>query len=250
MCLSLLDVARRWEQDLPDRFRVLRRRTELTDDFVGCRALLTVEGLGAIGESLSWLEELRSRHVRAATLTWNGDNPWASGCFGAGGGLTSLGRRALVQLERLGIAVDVSHLNECGFWDVARLSVRPFFASHSNAAAVFPHPRNLTNDQFRVIRDGGGVVGLNLYGGHLGVRSQDDYHDAFRRHFDHFLCLGGEDIVCIGSDFDGMDIPAAWNGIGFIPTLYHFLLSCGYDTALLDKLFYQNARRFFLEMLP
>lgn len=246
--LSLLDVAERWERERPDDFRIVRERGDLSDNRFVCHALLTGENIGAIGD-VTCLDRLRARHVRAATLTWNGDNPWGSGCFGSDDGLTPLGVRAIERMQALGITVDVSHLNEHGFWDVARRLNAPFIASHSNSAAVTPLSRNLTDEQFRAVRDSGGVVGVDLYHAHLGIPFDGDYLDAFHRHLTHFLSLDGEDTVCIGTDFDGMELPPSFDGISFLSRLYTNLQTRGLDAALLDKVFFTNAFRFFCEAI-
>ncbi len=247
-CAALLDTVYRWERDDPTAFRIVRSRADLTDSGeVTCRALLTGENIGTL-ENIDCLDVLRARGMCAATLTWNGDNAWGSGCMGHEEGLTPLGHAALARMQTLGMTVDVSHLSENGFWDVVRQSRRPFIASHSNAAAVFPHPRNLTDAQFCAIRDGGGVVGLNFYHPHLGEKTAP-FLSLLRRHLEHFLSLDGEDTVCIGTDFDGMDCPPEWNGMSFVQVVYDFLLSCGYAAALLDKVFYTNAMCFFTNAL-
>ncbi len=247
-CVSLLNVAERWEREEPTDFRIVRRCVDLTDDRFACRALLTGENIGAIGD-VTCLDRLRARHLRAATLTWNGDNPWGSGCFGSGAGLTSLGAHAIERMQALDITVDVSHLNERGFWDVARRLHRPFIASHSCSAAVTPHPRNLTDEQFCAIRDSGGLVGLNLYHVHLGILFDGDYFDAFYRHLMHYLSLDGEGTVCIGTDLDGMELPEQFDGLSVLGQLYSYLQTRGLDAALLNKVFYTNAFRFFSEAI-
>ncbi len=247
-CISLLDAAELWERERPEDFCIVRERGDLTDNRFVCHALLTGENIGAIGD-ISCLNRLHARHVRAATLTWNGDNPWGCGSFGSDNGLTALGFRAIERMQALGITVDVSHLNERGFWGVARRMKRPFIATHSCSAAVTLHPRNLTDDQFRAIRDSGGIVGINLYHAHLGIPFDGDYLDAFHRHLTHFLSLDGEDTVCIGTDLDGMELPPSFDGISFLGRLYTNLQSRGLDAALLDKVFYTNAYRFFSEAI-
>ena len=243
-CVSLLDVADRWEREHSSEFHVVRTGADFADNCFACRALLTGENIGAIGD-ITCLDRLRAHHVRAATLTWNGDNPWGSGCFGGDNGLTALGMRAIERMRALGITVDVSHLNERGFWDVARRLKCPFIATHSCSATVTPHPRNLTDEQFRAVRDSGGIVGINLYHAHLGIPFNGDYFGAFARHLTHFLALDGEDTVCIGTDLDGMELPPILDGMTAIGHLYDYLLSRGLDAVLLDKVFYTNAYRFF-----
>lgn len=246
-CTMLLDTAERWEREC-DEFRIMRSAADLTERNTVCRALLTGENIGALGD-VSALDRLWERGMRVATLTWNGDNPWGSGCFGDEWGLTALGNSAIERMQTLGITVDVSHLSERGFWDVARRVTRPFIASHSNAAAVTPHPRNLTDEQFCAIRDSGGIVGINLYHSHLGIPFGGDYLAAFTRHLLHFLSLDGEDTVCIGTDFDGMMMPPEYNGMAMLRELYEYLQSRGLSAAVIDKVFYTNAFRFFFEAI-
>ncbi len=205
-----------------------------------CQIMLSVEGAGAM-ELPEIVTPLAAAGVRLASLTWNADNAWASGCCGCGGGLTAKGKTAVTLLEREKITVDVSHLNEVGFWQLTAITKRPFIASHSNAAAVFPHPRNLSDRQFCAIRDRGGLVGLNLYPGHLGGA----IGEQFVRHLEHFLALDGEKTLCIGTDLDGFDLPANIRGVETLETIWTHLIRLGYPIPLLDDIFYNNAYRFF-----
>ncbi len=244
LCDSLLDTVHRWNRE-PD-FRLCRCGADFITPFDGCSALLTVENAGVLGTDLSVLDTLFQRGVRVAGLTWNGDNSWGSGCMGSTHGLTAAGCLALRRLEDLGVTLDVSHLGAVALRDVARLARRPYIATHSNAAAVCPHPRNLSDDDFCRIRDSGGVVGLNLYAPHLGCT---DVLTAFQRHLEHFLSLDGEHCVCIGSDLDGMDSPAAWEGMRILENLWNFLQGAGYPANLLEDIFYNNAHDFFCRVL-
>ncbi len=247
-CRQLFSVAKRWENESADAFRIVRTVADLADCQTACHALLTGENVGALGD-VAYLDYLYTQGLRAATLTWNGDNPWGCGCFGSGGGLTDRGFTAAWRMQSLGITVDVSHLGEQGFWQIAKRCHTPFIASHSNAAAVTPHPRNLTDEQFCAVRDCGGVVGLNLYHAHLGIPFDGEYCEAFYRHLTHFLSLDGEDTICIGTDFDGMSLPPSYDGMHVLPKLYTYLLSRGLSAALLDKVFYSNAFGFFTKAL-
>ncbi len=245
-CDTLLDVGVRWSRRYARDIRLVRTAADLTADCC-CHVLLTGEGVGAI-DVPQRLDDLYVRGMRAATMTWNGDNAWASGCFGTSDGLTTMGYAAVERMQALGMTVDVSHLNTRGFWDVVRHSRRPIMASHSNSSAIYPHPRNLADNQFCAIRDSGGIVGLSLYRPHL-TAAQELFADAFRRHLEHFLSLDGEHTVCIGTDFDGMKCSVEWNGMAFLQELYNDLLSRGYSAALLDKVFYTNAMRFFTAVM-
>lgn len=244
VCFGLLDTADRWEQEHPERFSVLRCSGH-PRPIAACVALLSVENGGALAATADPIDRLADRGVQMLSLTWNGDNGWASGCLGdSGRGLTGCGIAAVRQMDALRILPDVSHLNERGFWQLLEETDQPVLATHSNAAAVCPHPRNLTDDQFRAVQERGGLVGLNLYAPHLGVTNGADFAAVFAAHWQHFLDLGGEHTVCLGSDFDGMPRPSV-GGVSGLPTLYAQLETMGYDRPLLDGLFYDNARRFF-----
>lgn len=210
-----------------------------------CGMLKAVEGGAILGGSLAMLDELKARQVRLMTLTWNGANELGNGCFSADtSGLTAFGKSVVRRMEELEILVDVSHLNEAGFWDVANISHEPFLATHSLSMAVNAHPRNLTDAQFDCIRERGGLVGLNLCVAHLGEAS----FSAFERHLAHFLTRGGEKTVALGCDFDGTDLPPYWNGVDALSALETQLINDGFGRETVDRLFYQNAYDFFVNL--
>ena len=137
--------------------------------------------------------------------------------------------------------VDVSHLSDAGFWDVADMLTGPFFASHSNARAGFSHPRNLTDEQFTAIIDHGGVAGLNLYGEFLGDRPNVDTVIA---HLDHWLALGGARSIALGGDLDGCSLlPAGFTGVESWELLYERLLQHNYHESLIRDVFFNNLMR-------
>ena len=155
-------------------------------------------------------------------------------------GLSAKGRDFIRALEEYGIYPDVSHLSDAGFWDLVHIARRPIVASHSNARAVCPHRRNLTDDQFRAIRDSGGVVGLNLYLHFVGQPTMD----ALVAHVEHFLALDGEKTLCLGGDLDGCEaLAAGMTGMQDVPRLYEALKARGYSDALLEDIFWNNLRR-------
>lgn len=210
-----------------------------------CAAILSVEGSAAAGGKVDGIDALYEAGVRMMTLTWNGKTEFADGVqVPYPGGLTALGRRAVRRCERLGMVVDVSHIAEHGFWDVEEVSRKPYIASHSNSKTVFDHPRNLTDRQFRAIVDRGGLVGVNLYPLFLNGEKDADL-DTIVRHIDHFLSLGGEAAVCIGTDFDGAQMPSCLPDVGALPRLYERLLQLRYTETLVQSIFYQNAAQFF-----
>lgn len=241
--VMMLDTAHRWEQESPQLFSIIKSGRKQLCAQSRCQALLAVENGGALGTDASIPDRLFARDVRMITLTWNGDNAWASGCYGNKDGcLTDAGIKAVHRMEELGMTVDVSHLGEKSFWHLADMAGRPFVATHSDAYAVQPHPRNITDEQFGCIRDRGGVVGLSFCADHLGKLDCDH----IERHLAHFLSLGGEDTVCLGTDFDGISLPPLFSGAAFLCELYEYLLK-RYSATVVDKLFYRNAQMFFTQ---
>lgn len=165
-------------------------------------AFLSVEGLSAIGEDLTGIEELAALGVRLGTLTWNEENALASGAAqDSRKGLTPLGRAALRKLEDCGIFPDVSHLNDGGFRDVLRLADGPVIASHSNCRALCDVPRNLTDEQLRAIRDTGGVVGLNSHHAFVHPAPERQTLEALAIHAAHMSDVMGVEYVACGFDF-------------------------------------------------
>lgn len=205
-------------------------------------AFLSVEGAELLDCDLVRLEEAHALGVRAVTLTWNHANALSGSIAEASAqGLTERGRAFVARMERLGILVDVSHLSEAGFWDVAAMATRPFIASHSNARAVFPAQRNLTDGQFTAIMEHRGVAGLNLYPEFLWEGAD---LDSIVSHLEHFLALGGEKNVAIGGDWDGISAtPHGISGIWDLEKLYERLLQRNYHEALVRDVFFENLMR-------
>jgi membrane dipeptidase len=145
--------------------------------------------------------------------------------------------------NRLGILVDLSHLNEAGFWDVARLSDRPLVATHSNAHALSPSSRNLTDPQLDAIRESGGVVGVNFA---VGFLREDGGHEPATpiteivRHVDYLAQRMGVDHVAFGSDFDGALISEELGGAAGLPKLVEALRDAGYDDEAVAKITHEN----------
>ena len=206
-------------------------------------AILTVENGSALAGKLDRIDLLARDGVRMMTLTWNGVNELGSG-NNTGQGLTPFGRKAIRRMEAVGMLVDVSHLNDRGFADLLDTARRPFVASHSNARAVCSHRRNLTDDQIREMVERKCLIGLNYYHAFLrdggGARPED-----LRRHVEHFLALGAQDCLALGSDFDGADVPAWLAGPEQAVGLYDRFRAWGFSSALCDKILYRNALDFF-----
>ena len=160
-----------------------------------------------------------------------------------GPGLTDAGRALVTECNALRIMLDLSHLNEQGFWDVAKLSDAPLVATHSNAHAVSASSRNLSDRQLRAIGDTGGMAGLNFATCFLredGRESPDMTLDPVKRHIEHMLKLAGEDHVGIGSDYDGATTPKDIGGVEGLPVLIGAMREMGLGEALIEKIAHRN----------
>ncbi|HEX4296877.1 MAG TPA: membrane dipeptidase, partial [Devosia sp.] len=156
-----------------------------------------------------------------------------------GPGLTPAGKDLVRLCNELGIMIDLSHMNQAGFEDVARLSKAPLVATHSNVHALCASPRNLTDRQLDSIRDTSGMVGLNFSVSFLrrdGMTSGESGLDDMLRHLDYLIEKLGEDHVGLGSDFDGCVVPTPIKDVTGVPVLFRALADHGYDAALLAKL--------------
>lgn len=206
-------------------------------------AVLAVENGEAIGDRLDTLDALYRRGVRILSLTWNGSNRLADGVGGTQhGGLSPFGRQVLARMQHLGIVVDVSHLSEAAFWQVLEATHGPVVATHSNAAAIHPHPRNLTDDQLRALARRGGVVGVNFVPEFLGGAR---LHHVVR-HVRHMVEVMGPDHVALGSDFDGTSkTPEGLADVSRLPALTAALLQSGLGPETVRKILGENALRVF-----
>ena len=213
-------------------------------------AVLHMEGVEAIDRDFHALEVFYQAGLRSLSLTWSRNNEFASGAPFAfpsspdhGAGLTAAGIALVKMCNQIGIMLDVSHLNEKGFDDLARYSSKPIVATHSNAHFLTPHARNLTNRQLDIILESDGLVGVNFATAMLredGKMSAETGFDPLLRHLDYLLEYLGEDRVAFGSDFDGATIPHVIKDCGGIADLRAVLRQSGYNDMLLVKLFYQN----------
>lgn len=193
-------------------------------------ALLSVEGGEALQGDLAVLRILYRLGVRSLTLTWNGRNELGDGIGegAAAGGLSMFGRAVVQEMNRLGMLVDVAHLSERGFWDVAEVSTMPFAATHANCRALCEHPRNLTNEQIEHLAHSGGVVGLSFVPQFIHDARPDLEH--FIRHVDHIAGRFGTGCIGLGSDFDGMEtFTPGLENVTCLPRLAEELLALGYS---------------------
>ena len=229
-------------------------------------AMLTVEEGGCCKGSLGVLRRLQELGVRMMTLTWNHENELASPNVVPGGGgdiwpckpntetgLKERGFEFLAEMERLHMIVDVSHLSDRGFWDIAEHSTRPFAASHSNCRALAPHCRNLTDEMIRVMAEKGGLVGLNYCSGFLDDQPRPELCRSttalMARHAAHFKQVGGIEIIGLGSDFDGIGGKLEMGDCSKLPLLADALRKEGFTEDEVEQIFFRNAQRFFEENL-
>ena len=209
-------------------------------------AVLSVENGSALEDDPANLTRLYERGVRIMSLTWNHSNGLADGALeGRHGGLTPLGRQVLGRMQQLGIVIDVSHLSPRGFWDVLAATRGPLLATHSNAAGLTPHARNLTDEQLRALARRGGVVGVNFYPSFTGGASLQHVLN----HIDYLVKVMGVDHVALGSDFDGFNQRVSGlEDVSKLPNLTAGLVARGYSPDDIKKVLGGNALRVFRQV--
>ena len=213
-------------------------------------SLLAVEGGAVLAGDPDRLDLLWRDGVRLITITWNGENELACGISNQEMGLTTVGQRVIDRMSRMGMGIDLSHISDRSFYQVAERTDGPLLASHSCSRALCGHPRNLTDDQFRILVEKKGLVGINFSAAFLNNNREKACLEDAVRHILHFLELGGEDILSLGSDFDGTSIPEEFDSLAKVDRIYNALLDHGCGKAVTDKIFFDNADRYFLKWLP
>lgn len=211
----------------------------------GRAALLSMENAAPLEpDPERLLDAWCSEGLCLLSLTHNGENAFAEGALGdPRRGLTRAGRQLVRLAEQRGVMLDVSHLSDRAFYDLADCAGRPFIASHSNSRTVCPNVRNLTDDMFDEIVRRGGIVGINLHAPFVAENGADI--DGVIRHIDHFLTRGGEDSLCMGADLDGTDtLTGGIKNITDVQKIADRMLDLGYNKSIVEKLFWQNACRF------
>lgn len=246
--MSMASLLFRIEEASDGRFAVCRSVADIRAAAAEGKvaAIFHIEGAEAIDPELKSLDVLHKAGLRSLGIVWSRDNVFGHGVpfrFPAspdtGPGLTEAGKALVQRCNELKILIDVSHLNEKGFWDVARHSNAPIVATHSNAHALCASSRNLTDDQIRIIGKSGGMIGLNFANGFLradGRWGSENGLDTMLRHLDHLMKLAGEDHVGLGSDFDGARIPSQIGDVTGLPRLTGALAAHGYGEDLSKKL--------------
>lgn len=212
-------------------------------------AVLTIEDGRSVDGSFEKLKKYYDMGIRLITLTWNFEN-----CFGypnsddsliMNAGLKNFGKEAVEYMNDLGMIVDVSHLSDGGFYDVAKICKKPFIASHSNSRALSPHRRNLTDDMIRVIAAKGGIIGINFSPTFLNEdpKVRNSRIEVMVKHMNYIRNKGGDDILALGTDFDGVTGNLEIDSIDKVPMLFDALKKNGWSEDLIEKFAYKNALR-------
>lgn len=249
---EMIDLLHGIEKHSDGEFQIARDPAQLERAFHDDKmaAVLHFEGAEPIHPDLSNLHEFYERGLRSLGLVWSRENDFAHGVPfrfphppDTGPGLKDAGKSLVAASNELGIMIDLSHLNERGFWDVAKLSNAPLVATHSNAHALCPTSRNLTDDQLRAIRDSGGVTGVSLAVSDLRRDGKSDAqtpHSVIADHIDYIANLIGEDHVAIGTDLDGTKIPEEMKDVTGLPRILEGLEARGWSEHTLKKIAHEN----------
>ena len=252
LVFTMASLLFRIERESDGRVRICRTAGDiercLADDVLA--AVLHIEGAEAIDANLELLDVLAAAGLRSLGPVWSRPNAFGHGvpfrCPSSpdtGPGLTDLGKALIGACNRLRILIDLSHLNARGFWDVAALSNAPLVATHSNAHAISPHSRNLTDKQLAAIGETGGLVGVNFAASFLrpdGRMEKDTPVELIVQHIAYMLEHAGEDAVGIGSDFDGAMIPAELGNAAGLQKLVAAMSARGFSEAVIEKVCFRN----------
>ncbi len=217
-------------------------------------AILHFEGSGGLDSSLMALRNYYRVGLRSIGLSWSNVNRFATGVtfnprtgegFNLERGLTDEGRDLVEEMNRLGIIIDVSHLNEKSFWDVIETTKKPIIASHSNTFAICSHFRNLKDDQIQAIAEKDGTIGLNFCVSflHSEKKPEEIELEDMRKHIDHIVDLVGINHMSFGSDYDGATVPEVVKDVSYFPVLLDHLENNGYSKQDLEKITHKNFLR-------
>lgn len=223
------------------------------DDYSKCQkkvaAFASIEAIGNAPDfKADKLFDFYNAGVRIASLTWNGDNHLCGGIGENNKGLTQEGRSTIENMMKLSMGFDVSHISDRGFFEAAQYENLKMLATHSNSRSVCGAPRNITDEQFGVIKSRGGVVGLNLYTEFINGKESAPLSDLIR-HIEHFASLGGIKTIALGSDFDGISTKV--QGIEECDkfyVLFEELSRLNYKEEQITGIFHDNFLRFFKDL--
>lgn len=208
------------------------------------RYILTLENASVLNGNINNIDLLQKAGVKVSTLTWNGENELAGG-IASDAGISSFGRSVVKEFEKRNIIIDASHLNDKSFYDLCKIAEKPFISTHTNSRSVCHMQRNLKDDQSKEIFSRGGIIGINFFPKFIEQYNSKSYFDDFYAHIYHFLSMGGEKLLCLGSDFDGCDLEDKISGQLDVFRIYDYLLSKNISENVLEDIFYNNAFNFF-----
>jgi len=216
-------------------------------------ALLTLEGGEILEGNVDNLSVFHKKGVRMITLTWNYDNELGHCHFDTEQkGLTKLGMEMVEQMETLHMIPDVSHGSDTLFYDVCKITKKPFVASHSNARSVYDRSRNMRDDMIRALAERGGVMGMNFFAGFTSARSKEDgmcYLEDMLAHMKHVRNVGGIECLGLGSDFDGIGTDVEWQDASGMELLLRGMERAGFTPSECDKITRGNVLRLYKECL-
>ena len=207
------------------------------------KAVFAVEGGAVLENDSDRIFELKADGIKFLTLTWNGENNIAGGVH-TDKGLTDFGKSVIEKMNRIKIGCDVSHLNKKSFFAAVEKADFPL-ATHSNSENICSHPRNLSDEQIKLLCEKGGIMGLCFYPDFLGQSvMQKIYENIY-----HIADMGYQDNIAVGSDFDGGKMDKSLDNISKVPDLYFFSVKKGLDKSLLNKIFYENANNYIAKLV-
>lgn len=268
--MRLVDVFYQEMEENKDLIGVVRSYADIEENWKKGRmsALLTIEEGAVCQGELAFLRAFYRVGVRMMSLTWNfpnelgypngkcDDSSSDPNVIDAARGLTPTGIRFLEEMERLGMIIDVSHLNDAGIWDVFKYTKKPFVASHSNARGVVGCPRNLSDEMLRALAERGGVAGINYYIGFLHDEADWKCREDRRSlisdmilHMKHMKKIGGIGCIGLGSDFDGISGKLDISCAADLPLLEDGMKKAGFTTSEIEAVFHGNVLRLYKEVL-
>jgi membrane dipeptidase len=242
----------KWEAESKGKLKVARTVTDIEKCFEKdvIAAVLHFEGAEAIDPDLNALEIFYRAGLRSIGPVWSRPNVFAEGVPfqfpqspDTGPGLTEAGKALVKACNQMGIMVDLSHMNEKGFWDIAKISDAPLVATHSNVHTISPWTRNLTDKQLDAIKESDGMVGVNYAAEFLRPDGMNDANmplEIMVQHIDYLVERIGIDRVGLGSDYDGATMPNDVKDVSKLPNLIAALRKGGYDDESLRKITHEN----------
>lgn len=249
---SVMNFAYKLESESKNEIKIVKTYEELEQCLANniLAVILHFEGAEAIKENLSNLEYFYQKGLRSLGLVWSRPNAFGTGVPfifphhpDTGTGLTEAGKALVRKCNELGIIVDLAHINEKGFFDVAKISTKPLVVTHTDAYAICPSTRNITDEQIDAVGESGGVIGINFETMNTrpdGKLDDDTPLSVIVDHIDYIVKRIGINHVAFGSDFDGAEMPKELHDVTGLPLLIQALQKQGYDNESMEKIAYKN----------